>query len=126
MRNGERRGFVIMAAAIIHGARISSHRGGDKLEAETLEDAEQLVQRVCDRYPDGRDDDRDEDLTHAQLAAKEILAAFGGVMLGFMLRRTFGRSADRATAGWPMRQQSVSTSSGPVLMTGVNSAVSNS
>ena len=55
------------------------------------------------------------------MAAVEILAAFGAVILGVVLRRTVGRTDDRATAGSPKRQQSMSTSPGPVLMTGANS-----
>ncbi len=43
------------------------------------------------------------------MAVAEILAAFGGVMLGLVLRRTLGPPDDRATASSPMRQQSVST-----------------
>ena len=43
-------------------------------------------------------------LMHVALA--EILAAFAGVMLGVALRRTLGRTHDRATAGSPVRPQS--------------------
>ena len=39
----------------------------------------------------------------------EILAAFGAVLLGMVLRRTIGRTDDRTTAISPIGQQSVST-----------------
>ena len=59
------------------------------------------------------------------MAAVEILEAFGAVMLGVVLRRAVCRRDDRATAGLPMRQQSASTSTGPVLMTEANSGITN-
>ncbi len=46
-------------------------------------------------------------LTH--MAVAEILAAFGGVMLGVVLRRTLGGSEKRTSVSGPTRQQSVST-----------------
>ena len=46
------------------------------------------------------------------IAVAEILAAFGGVMLGVVLRRALGRTDDRATASAPTRQQSVNNLKG--------------
>ena len=44
-----------------------------------------------------------------EMALAEILGAFGGLILGVVLRRTLGRTDDGATAISPTQQQSVST-----------------